>query len=115
MRISDWSSDVCSSDLAARHRNTTTSDSTRVKLLCEPASRSSYDNPVNSRPTPGGNCCARRSTVAIASPLLKPGAAWPRICTAGRRSDEHTSELQSLMRNSYAVTCLKTKIIHNHL
>src|SRR3546814_1050926 len=30
------------------------------------------------------------------------------------RSEEHTSELQSLMRNSYAVFCLKKKIIHNH-
>src|SRR3546814_8418013 len=33
------------------------------------------------------------------------------ICLVSRelRSDEHTSELQSLMRNSYAVFCLKTK------
>src|SRR3546814_992908 len=36
---------------------------------------------------------------------------WPQICiyipVAGRRSEEHTSELQSLMRISYAVFCLK--------
>src|SRR3546814_6970889 len=32
--------------------------------------------------------------------------------TAGGRSEEHTSELQSLMRISYAVFCLKTKNIH---
>src|SRR3546814_4886242 len=31
-----------------------------------------------------------------------------------RRSEEHTSELQSLMRISYAVFCLKTNIIHKH-
>src|SRR3546814_8503925 len=31
------------------------------------------------------------------------------ICTNSRRSEEHTSELQSLMRNSYAVFCLKKK------
>src|SRR3546814_4690521 len=31
----------------------------------------------------------------------------PRSSEAGRRSEEHTSELQSLMRNSYAVFCLK--------
>src|SRR3546814_4921835 len=30
--------------------------------------------------------------------------------SGGRRSEEHTSELQSLMRNSYAVFCLKKKI-----
>src|SRR3546814_1163766 len=31
-----------------------------------------------------------------------------------RRSEEHTSELPSLMRNSYAVFCLKNKTLHNH-
>src|SRR3546814_10573295 len=35
-------------------------------------------------------------------------ARW-RIARAGRRSEEHTSELQSLMRISYAVFCLKKK------
>src|SRR3546814_4889037 len=42
---------------------------------------------------------------------------WPRISSChqglhdpGRRSEEHTSELQSLMRISYAVFCLKKKI-----
>src|SRR3546814_1349104 len=33
---------------------------------------------------------------------------------APQRSEEHTSELQSLMRNSYAVFCLKKKIIYKH-
>src|SRR3546814_8927297 len=36
-------------------------------------------------------------------------ASHPRL-----RSEEHTSELQSLMRNSYAVFCLKKKHINNH-
>src|SRR3546814_1136452 len=36
----------------------------------------------------------------------KPG---DRTCPARKRSEEHTSELQSLMRNSYAVFCLKKK------
>src|SRR3546814_20067763 len=39
--------------------------------------------------------------------LLAGGAAQPR--TAAHRSEEHTSELQSLMRTSYAVLCLKKK------
>src|SRR3546814_9018647 len=38
--------------------------------------------------------------------LLHREAAWLRDC---RRSEEHTSELQSLMRISYAVFCLKKK------
>src|SRR3546814_1770467 len=39
--------------------------------------------------------------------------AYPAKLT-GNRSEEHTSELQSLMRISYAVFCLKTTIIHDH-
>src|SRR3546814_2727684 len=40
---------------------------------------------------------------------------WPDVLAATRaiRSEEHTSELQSLMRISYAVFCLKNKIQHN--
>src|SRR3546814_10376395 len=41
--------------------------------------------------------------------LLFFGALYAAL--AGRRSEEHTSELQSLMRISYAVFCLKKKII----
>src|SRR3546814_1251174 len=40
--------------------------------------------------------------------LLAPGQR------RGHRSEEHTSELQSLMRISYAVFCLKKKKIHTH-
>src|SRR3546814_9184347 len=39
---------------------------------------------------------------------------WSRDHNAPRRSEEHTSELQSLMRISYAVFCLKKKQITNH-
>src|SRR3546814_10086993 len=42
-----------------------------------------------------------------AAPPCGRGARW-----RGRRSEEHTSELQSLMRISYAVFCLKKKKIH---
>src|SRR3546814_9073249 len=38
------------------------------------------------------------------------GAAYARPACFITKSEEHTSELQSLMRNSYAVFCLKTKI-----
>src|SRR3546814_2542984 len=37
------------------------------------------------------------------------GAAARQRCIVGKRSEEHTSELQSLMRISYAVFCLKKK------
>src|SRR3546814_5835163 len=43
--------------------------------------------------------------------FVRPAAQWlsPRSLQCKARSEEHTSELQSLMRNSYAVFCLKKK------
>src|SRR3546814_6016984 len=52
-----------------------------------------------SRRLPGGRGCRARS----------------RSCWHGHRSEEHTSELQSLMRNSYAVFCLKKKNCHGKI
>src|SRR3546814_1411879 len=62
----------------------------------------------------GSKLSGRRAEAqSIASPLMqgrgsKPGPA-PGLPEGIRRSEEHTSELQSLMRNSYAVFCLKKK------
>src|SRR3546814_8285326 len=111
MRISDWSSDVCSSDLFT------------------------HANPRNVAIIGGGDCGTLREV------LRHPGVAsavqcdideqvtrmsekyFPELCESnadpraklmfddGVRSEENTSELQSLMRISYAVFCLKKK--HN--
>src|SRR3546814_8033325 len=78
MRISDWSSDVCSSDLAAISTSLATS-SLKVQ------------NRQRQIPT----------RLMVSSRLRESVARW--------RSEEHTSELQSLMRISYAVFCLKKK------
>src|SRR3546814_3122609 len=43
------------------------------------------------------------------SPPRRPGPPFACAAAAARRSEEHTSELQSLMRISYAVFCLKKK------
>src|SRR3546814_10466775 len=40
---------------------------------------------------------------------LEPAEPWASMSNTGERSEEHTSELQSLMRISYAVFCLKKK------
>src|SRR3546814_4112197 len=48
---------------------------------------------------------------ARADLVLDPAATMRRSCREVRRSEEHTSELQSLMRISYAVFCLKKKKI----
>src|SRR3546814_1553323 len=46
------------------------------------------------------------------SAVIVDGVSYTRSWTVDRRSEEHTSELQSLMRISYAVFCLKKKNIH---
>src|SRR3546814_10739067 len=61
----------------------------------------------------------RHGSSTISQPLtpspfpasVMPEGDWVVLVTGGR-SEEHTSELQSLMRISYAVFCLKKKPIH---
>src|SRR3546814_8695118 len=87
MRISDWSSDVCSSDLQMRN-------SSSRSFAAAP--------PVNSTVHSG-----RRDQTSLNRPSE---AARAPSASMTDRSEEHTSELQSLMRISYAVFCLKKKI-----
>src|SRR3546814_4175742 len=95
MRISDWSSDVCSSDLrCARGR---------------PVSPVRNDPEPYSRPEGG---CGRTLHLShdVAGSRQLPWPYSDRPCPDRHaRSEEHTSELQSLMRTSYAVFCLKKK------
>src|SRR3546814_2540577 len=102
MRISDWSSDVCSSDLP-------------VSAPPAPASHTMDDmKGMDHSAMPGMN----HGTMSTMPMPAKPAAsAAPADDMSGMdhssmRSEEHTSELQSLMRISYAVFCLKkTNII----
>src|SRR3546814_10580716 len=116
MRISDWSSDVCASDLinhcclpgrnstgAIRHR------SIALSRLNGPHLRSLHVH---------GGLKVPPSCKATASPTRQPlrpeaGCQGQFLGSAAmspaQRSEEHTSELQSLMRISYAVFCLKKK------
>src|SRR3546814_9504015 len=119
MRISDWSSDVCSSDLVWTGQEPT------------------WDSPINR-----GSHCVKGASVRelvhsdrrLKYPLKLVDGQWQRVSwdeaiggigdklmeireKSGPesvywmgRSEEHTSELQSLMRISYAVFCLKKKI-----
>src|SRR3546814_5648011 len=84
MRISDWSSDVCSSDLL-RHAS--------------PAGTAAEDRIGDA----GRSRIAERTIVEQRAERVARKAEQP------GRSEEHTSELQSLMRISYAVFCLKKK------
>src|SRR3546814_8258984 len=87
MRISDWSSDVCSSDLRATSRGLS---------LATTAAFSRFASATN---------CARAPLGGSAAIF----AAAESVNSSISRSEEHTSELQSLMRISYAVFCLKKK------
>src|SRR3546814_9750893 len=110
MRISDWSSDVCSSDLLsgiwpfARIYNyglaasvTNCSVGSNVTLRYG-GTRKDYQRINGTQPS-------------IWAYARKAGLRTVYI-DSQRRSEEHTSELQSLMRISYAVFCLKKKTKH---
>src|SRR3546814_10809624 len=104
MRISDWSSDVCSSDLVRRAAAGEVEESTRVAgdhaAACSLFSVTASAASTRDQSAPG-RCAPSLSTWRNARP---PRSPWNRP-----RSDEHTSELQSLMRISYAVFCLTKK------
>src|SRR3546814_6184136 len=97
MRISDWSSDVCSSDLSAA-----IGFSKSRKLTMAPALRPTALQ-VNERMTRIDQF-DEAAAVYMSIDLRGADIGMPQ-----HRSEEHTSELQSLMRNSYAVLCLKQK------
>src|SRR3546814_970088 len=92
MRISDWSSDVCSSDLSS---TATAACAWRIAVSCC-ATRAACPATLASA---AATCAFAASTATMKS----------RSSMAASRSEEHTSELQSLMRISYAVFCLKKK------
>src|SRR3546814_1666450 len=105
MRISDWSSDVCSSDLRTRAlgdpyycqcRKTT-------RLLAERLER---DVRISFQSRFGRAKWLEPATDAVLRELPVGGVRSVAVIAPGR-SEEHTSELQSLMRISYAVFCLK--------
>src|SRR3546814_9743120 len=115
MRISDWSSDVCSSDLSFA------AGCTDVKEGLEKADDTLSGTLLGAEGAQTGDSGeAPLTETDLATSLYESGL---KLKSDGkdaeafdRRSEEHTSELQSLMRISYAVFCLKKKkkkIPHN--
>src|SRR3546814_1171646 len=135
MRISDWSSDVCSSDLLAergrQHRYGEKDDERERHHLCHSATGKTVpDDRHGQHPGcggrgalhhPGGDhhcktasqggCNAEQHIAGDARQQNAP----PSEAVGKRRSEEHTSELQSLMRISYAVFCLTKTTTHTTL
>src|SRR3546814_4414124 len=111
MRISDWSSDVCSSDLHFRRigfvlvppaEELPGPVDRRVERYCPRGTKlcliaQHRSSPLSSRPQP------QNDNGEYDENLADEQLGW------GHRSEEHTSELQALMRSSYAVFCLKKK------
>src|SRR3546814_6632650 len=96
MRISDWSSDVCSSDLLVG--GVVVDDQMQVLVLGGLA----VDGLEEPQPL-------LMSVELIGHRQYLAGKHVQCGKQGGHRSEEHTSELQSLMRISYAVFCLKKK------
>src|SRR3546814_6700675 len=109
MRISDWSSDVCSSDLGLGARQPVLGLALELRIADENRQhhfaavehilggdlrRLLLPDQLAECAQPFGQCRAQPGFVRAAG---------------GGRSEEHTSELQSLMRISYAVFCVKRK------
>src|SRR3546814_3451209 len=111
MRISDWSSDVCSSDLS-RAGDFEGELLQRFGYLAGLMESALSEVVVAS---PAGKRFLRKLMLRTA--LVDHGEIetllenYERIATQSR-SEEHTSELQSLMRISYAVFCLKKKKVY---
>src|SRR3546814_2889416 len=103
MRISDWSSDVCSSDLPTLPiggwLNTALGTSSWSGLTGLPL------NSVSAKAWPSASATGVSWIRSVTSPIAQIDGTDER----DHRSEEHTSELQSLMRISYAVFCLKKK------
>src|SRR3546814_4413390 len=118
MRISDWSSDVCSSDLKEDDVGLYPQFAQTDDAILEPAKIGGIEArrvPV-ARPRAGAREGIGRDRLDVRKdqhPHLVERRALQRRQRLGARSEEHTSELQSLMRSSYAVFCLKKKIITN--
>src|SRR3546814_3454301 len=100
MLIRDWSSDVFSSDLL-----------TDTAPTFKPQKKTIHAH----APRPFGEISRLSASSAGKSPVARPHrhpGTDLALDRPARRSEEHTSELQSLMRISYAVFCLKKKTKH---
>src|SRR3546814_5941776 len=118
MRISDWSSDVCSSDLG---RGQEAVQAAHIRHLAH-LHPHAVDVEGCVKQMQKARVVAILDVFQVQLPVglgILPRAAEidhrlvKDAVNPGARSEEHTSELQSLMRTSYAVFCLKKKNTHN--
>src|SRR3546814_6300092 len=106
MRISDWSSDVCSSDLRVREKWDGWVFSKEI-ISCLTSDFSVDEQNIDS--SLAKRHCLRGEVVEHMGNAVSHANRRFADLEIFVRSEEHTSELQSLMRISYAVFCLKKK------
>src|SRR3546814_4388553 len=120
MRISDWSSDVCSSDLSRIASAIIEQAATQIFMANPMARAADYVEGfgltahefelVRSLPDSAHCFLVKHGNESFVVRLDLTGARELLTILSGReRSEEHTSGLQSPMRISYAVFCLKKK------
>src|SRR3546814_4535777 len=130
MRISDWSSDVCSSDLPRQDVGLVTADLTRrpaARLANSPTHLITELAATQKRFAAATLSDGSRQVQRLVTMYRRPadatvgyrdrrdgGLSYPHLALGPTRSEEHTSELQSLMRISYAVFCLKKNNTQTH-
>src|SRR3546814_3674098 len=104
MRISDWSSDVCSSDLKAERTAKAEADRKAA------AKKAAEEKVAADKKAAAEKIAAAKKAAEAKKAKAEPARFWVQVAGgANERSEEHTSELQSLMRISYAVFCLQKK------
>src|SRR3546814_6286266 len=118
MRISDWSSDVCSSDLEKSPAGNQSAPSACWRAQAAVRSPAAAVASAVSSVLPDQNFSSANFSSRRGPIRGKPSVATVTVMVfnpddGAARSEEHTSELQSLMRNSYAVFCLKKKKRNN--
>src|SRR3546814_3226562 len=115
MRISDWSSDVCSSDLLHPAVNRENKRLRAHLVIRQPAIESPLNThcpvsvPIDETQHMRPQRPLRIKALFLPGELYRNFAKRVDLSHLFRRSEEHTSELQSLMRTSYAVLLLKKK------
>src|SRR3546814_4710909 len=119
MRISDWSSDVCSSDLVLNHTDLSRDGGLSGDIDLGHVNWGNYDLVVIDESHNFRNKATHKDRDTrydhLMKRIIKAGVKTKVLMLSATpvnnrlRSEEHTSELQSLMRISYAVFCLKKK------
>src|SRR3546814_10577417 len=120
MRISDWSSDVCSSDLKQSSRTARSAAGSRSSansaIRPSVSIKATWRDSANRKRGDRGADCGHYAVgnlnqqagagMKIPARLFAAAVLLLGLASCETRSEEHTSELQSLMRISYAVFCL---------